>query len=103
MKYPRLNSIIEALTKPHVCLDFYEYRKARLIFRLLFNAWGDFTNRQFEEFMSQADVMEASIYERLRLEAARDFDIYPSEAWFRAETYRQMEKHLSNLPCFSAS
>ena len=79
-----------------------EYRKAQLVLKLLFKHFGDFTLKDYELFMEKADVLEASIYERLIVEAARD-GIRRDPALFQGETFREMKKHLSNLPIFSAS
>ena len=80
--------------------SFCEYRKARLIFRLLNTTYGCISERSFELFITKADILEAALYERLKVEAVRDHFRAP-DAWFRAEAYREMKKQVENLPIFS--
>ena len=100
MQYLRLTQLIDKITAYGVAIELREYRKARLIIRMLYAKFGYLSHRDFELFMDKADVLETSVYQRLRLEAAEN-GWRVSEAWLVGQSFREMQEHLSKLPVFS--
>ena len=100
MHVSRLKSLCCMLNEPHGVVNFAEYRKARLVYHLLTHAHKEVTEAKFEVFMNKMDLLETSIVERLRVEAAQG-GWQVSEAWILAESFRQAQKHLLELPVFS--
>ena len=101
MTYQRLDNLVKQLEAPTGVIDFNEYRKAQLIVYLLRVTHGGVSARNFELFMDKADLLETSIYERLKLQATR-CGWGCSEARLRSEAFKQIQECLSNLPIFSA-
>ena len=97
MSYTRFDKLIQQLRGTVV--DFGEYRKARLIYHRLDHTYGEVTPKDFELFMDKADLLEASIYEELRIKYKPKARC--AEAWFQAETFRRVKKALMELPAFS--
>ena len=98
----RFVKLSEALVSRGAVLDFWEYRKVKLVATLVHAVYGDdHVVYALDIYLSRADIIEASLYERIKLETTRGGHRV-SEAWFRAETFRQLEKRLLDLPVFSA-
>ena len=75
-------------------MDFYEYRKIRLVYALL--SLENVRVNNLDDWLESIDILEASIYNRLKIQHPKAL-----EPWVRAETYREMKNRLLNLQVFT--
>ena len=103
MQSERLENFVETALQPCGVVSISEYRKGMLVIAILLKTRGFVDSQTFGQFMDKADLLEKSIYERLKVEAAQYDWQGVNEAWLRTETFNEMKKSLSDLPVFSNS
>jgi hypothetical protein len=101
MQCSRLTRLISLLEERGACIDLREYRKAKLIIELICRK-SELTTCNFEAFMEKADILEASIYERVKVQAISEGYVM-SEAELQNIVLKEIKNHLDNIPALSAT
>lgn len=96
MQNARFHNFIDNITLPQRVVCMREYNKVQLILSIIFESYGDVTDELFVAFMRKADLLEAFMYETVKLENVRD-ELGLSEPEIRREVFDRMRNELRKI------